>query len=271
MNFNWEEMCFEFEHGGFWRIYTDRIEYLRYEINRGLEDDYGLMTPVNPDDYWWFEKAKRQTGDYGAGNAVNISEAKVGSIITMGKFEMDNNTDNGSDTITWRVIDEKADRFLLISEYCISKQKTSSSYSTWENSISRKWLNETFYNDAFTQEEQDKIILSKIVNEDNTDTGTEGGNNTDDYLFLLSIDEVNKYFATDEERIAYGTLYVQELTDEDEDEFCWWLRTPGEIHVGLESDSIKQCYVGSQGFVYTEGESTCVYNVAVRPAMWVLK
>ena len=61
------------------------------------------------------------------------------------------------------------------------------------------------------------------------------------------------------------------VTDEDEDEFCWWLRTPGEIHVGLESDSIKQCYVGSQGFVYTEGESTCVYNVAVRPAMWVLK
>lgn len=57
MTFNWEEMCFEYEDYGYWRIYPDRIEYLRYWINRGLEDDYSEMSPVDPNDYWWFDEA----------------------------------------------------------------------------------------------------------------------------------------------------------------------------------------------------------------------
>lgn len=57
MTFNWEEMCFEYEYYGYWRIYPDRIEYLRYWINRGLEDDYIEISPVDPNDYWWFDEA----------------------------------------------------------------------------------------------------------------------------------------------------------------------------------------------------------------------
>jgi hypothetical protein len=37
---------------------------------------------------------------------------------------------------------------------------------TWENCTLRKWLNDTFYNTAFTDSEKTKIVESTIVNED---------------------------------------------------------------------------------------------------------
>lgn len=271
MIYDEEEGCYEFEFCGFWRLYTYKLEYNRYEINQYYGQKFEKVDPVKPEDFWWYEEAKRQTGDYGSGSAADISQAKIGDVISIGKYEMDNNTSNGLDDISWLVIDENDSGILVISKYCIAKQETSSSYETWETSVAREWLNNEFYSNAFTTEEKNKIITSTIVNDDNADTGMDGGNDTSDKLFLLSIDEANKYFTSKEDRKAYGTLYLQELVDEDEDSFGWWLRTPGKRFVTLSSEQIYQSYVGSNGYVYTEGCTAAVYNNGLRPAMWISK
>lgn len=57
----------------------------------------------------------------------------------------------------------------------------------------RKYLNGEFYN---TFSEPDRVRIIEVVNEnkDNPWYGTKGGNPTTDKIFLLSIDEVVKYF-----------------------------------------------------------------------------
>jgi len=271
MTYNTEKRYYEFEFCGLWNLYTYKLEYNRYEINQYYGQNFEQVVPVNPEDYWWYEIAKRQTGDYGSASSVDISQAKIGDIVSIGKFEMDNNTSNGADDITWVVIDENDNSILVISKYCIAQQQSSNSYDTWEKSIAREWLNGEFYNDAFTTEEKNMIITTKVVNADNPYTGMNGGNDTYDKLFLLSIDEANEYFSSEEERKAYGTLYLQELIDENENSLGWWLRTPGKKHVTIDNEQIFQSYVGSKGYVSTQGSATFVYNNGLRPAMWVSK
>lgn len=277
LKYDGENRCFVFAFMGDWRINGSNIGYNQFEVGAHYEyyqssGEFNTLKPVNPDDYWWYEKAKRQTGDYDSSSSVDILNASVGDIISFGKFEMDNDTANGYDDISWLVIDENDSGILVISKYCLTCQETSGDgYNTWENSVARKWLNDTFYKDVFTAEERRKIKKATITNADNPDTGIDGGNDTSDYLFLLSIDEVNKYFPTKEDRKAYGTLYLQDLIDENDETVNWWLRTPGKRSVSLGERLIYQSYVGSNGFVYTEGSSTTVYNGGLRPAMWLSK
>ena len=65
-------------------------------------------------------------------------------------------------------------------------------YVTWEKSSLRAWLNKKFINTAFSDEEKEKINITEIVNQDNPVYGIEGGNNTFDKIFLLSLSEVSE-------------------------------------------------------------------------------
>lgn len=272
LKYDGENRCFAFTFMGEWRINGSYIGYNRFEVGAHYEyyqsssGGFNTLKPANPNDYWWYEKAKRQTGDYDSASASDITQAKVGDVVSIGKYEMDNNNSNGKDDISWLVIDENESGILVISKYCIAQQRTSSSYETWETSVAREWLNGEFYNNAFTSDEKSKILTSTVVNKDNANTGVDGGNDTSDKLFLLSIDEANKYFSSNEERITYGTLYLQELIRED-DELDWWLRTPGKRNY----KSIYQSYVSSGGYVNSDGTSVNVYNFGIRPAMWISK
>ena len=67
---------------------------------------------------------------------------------------------------------------------------------TWENCSLRKWLNNEFYNTAFNDNEKQRILVMNIANNDNIDTGAKSGVNTYDKVFLLSIDEMMKYFGS---------------------------------------------------------------------------
>jgi hypothetical protein len=64
---------------------------------------------------------------------------------------------------------------------------------TWEQCSLRKWLNSSFYNTAFNESDKNKIIMSKLVNDNNPEYGTSGGNETEDKIFILSAKEAKKY------------------------------------------------------------------------------
>ena len=55
--------------------------------------------------------------------------------------------------------------------------------TTWETCSLRNWLNNEFYNMAFSNDEKKRIVSKIIVNEKNYEFGTDGGNSTEDKVF----------------------------------------------------------------------------------------
>lgn len=64
---------------------------------------------------------------------------------------------------------------------------------TWETSHIREYLNGEFYA-SFDTDDRNRIVEVVNENNDNPWYGTDGGNATKDKIFLLSIDEVVRYF-----------------------------------------------------------------------------
>lgn len=82
------------------------------------------------------------------------------------------------------------DLFLLSDQNLDSKKYNDKFASiTWEYSTIRSWLNGDFINSAFSSNEQMAIKTTNLKNDDNPEYGTMGGNDTEDRIFLLSIDE----------------------------------------------------------------------------------
>jgi hypothetical protein len=130
----------------------------------------------------------------------------------------------------WRVLDVQDSKALIISETLVNfKQYYTVEYYaeieglTWEDSDIRHYLNNEFYN-SFNEDDKARITDTIVINSGDPRLGTEGGNNTIDKIFLLSIDEVKMYFSDDEDRVMRATA----LEDGELYELRWWLRSPGK-------------------------------------------
>ena len=190
-----------------------------------------------------------------------------GDIVIFGNYEQDNDLTNGKEPIEWIVLETKSDRALLISRYALDGQRYNSQDVdvTWEKSTIRAWLNTRFIRDAFSEEEQKRIIYSTVSADKNPDyLSVNVGDETIDKLFLLSFQEADKYFSSDEMRICVGSPYCfsRGAYQEWKTEYCWWwLRTQGET-------GNSAAYVHAKGSISSEGLNDSVE--AVRPAMWIL-
>ena len=106
--------------------------------------------------------------------------------------------------------------------------------------------------------------------EKNKKYDTEAGNATRDKIFLLSINEANEYFASDEARMCVPTAYAiangaytnDNYRVDGEASSWWWLRSPG----GVQGDAACVSYVGG---VRSSGVHVSSDIVCVRPAMWI--
>jgi hypothetical protein len=190
---------------------------------------------------------------------------RVGDYITFGSYEQDNNFDNGAEEIEWLILDIQDGKALVISKYALHA-KTYNTYrdTTWEECALRNWLNNHFMNTAFSADEQQKIQFTTVVAEDNEEYGTEAGNDTQDKIFLLSIEEVNEYFDSDSARECKATEYaVANGVCKNNSGGCWWwLRSPGDAQNEAAS-------VFGDGVVYVDGYRVSIDYNAVRPAMWI--
>jgi len=128
----------------------------------------------------------------------------------------------------------------------------------------RKWLNNDFLNSAFTPEQLAIIALTNLVNNNNAKYGTYGGNPTQDKIFLLSIDEAEKYFASDSDQGAENTAYAEAMGADTNSKGMgwWWLRSPGD-------DAARAARVFYGGSVYEFGPNVDNDYDAVRPALWL--
>ena len=194
----------------------------------------------------------------------------VGNYVTFGSYPQ---TADGDDmtAIEWLVLAREGKKALLISRYGLDAKKYHSEYNaiSWQNCTLRPWLNSTFLNKAFTATEQSAILMTNVDNSKAQGyySYSDGGNNTEDKVFLLSYAEAHKYLGiTDdgynEELSVEATAYAKErgVATSDDNRIWWWLRSPGEA-----KDEATNVFPG--GYI-----SSCYVSYpsnAVRPALWV--
>ena len=195
-----------------------------------------------------------------------ISTCQVGDTVVLGTYEQDGVSSNGAEAIEWVVLAKEDGRALLLSKYALDCRPYNDDLDgvTWATCDLRSWLNGEFYEAAFSAGEQALVAESDLTNPDNEGYGTSGGADTQDRVFLLSIDEVGQYL-TDEERVCLPTAQAVAngaWTNSDTGACIWWLRSPGGGSRHAVVYSVGS--VGSIGwYVYTGGDAR-----AVRPALW---
>ena len=196
-----------------------------------------------------------------------IKLANIGDTVTFGKYEQDNNPSNGKEDIEWLVLAKDDNKALVISKYALDCQQYNTSFAnvTWETCSLRQWLNETFINNAFSDEEQKQIKRTTVPADKNPDYNTTPGNATNDKVFLLSIKEAEKYFSSGSARQCKPTKYAVAkgaFVHIDNDNCWWWLRSPG-----ISSGSAA--LVNYFGSIHYYGHRVSQAGDAVRPALWI--
>ena len=201
---------------------------------------------------------------------------EVGNFATFGTYPQ---TKEGTDQtpIEWIVLvyDETNHKTLLISKYGLDAVPYNTEYikTTWERCTLRIWLNDEFLKKAFSAKEQSAILVTNVDNssgQEYSNWGTNGGNNTQDRIFLLSYAEVNCYLSDRNNTNVAPTEYAiaqGAWTSERSDMMAygkragrWWLRSPGEHQ---SCAALVGCggTLSSWGVVDSHG--------AVRPALWL--
>ncbi len=205
----------------------------------------------------------------------------VGSEISFGSYEQEVNGDKWlREDIEWIVLAREGDNALLLSKYGLDTKayNEEAADTTWEQSTIRNWLNSSFMDTAFTNEEQAAIIKTKVDNsqaEGYSRLNTSSGNNTEDQVFLLSYKEAfEDYFTSDEERICTPTTYA-DWAGSAYTGFgggCrWWLRSPGEEQnaaLCVEDDGSLINRAAGTGSMYSR-DSVSHECICIRPALWV--
>ena len=187
--------------------------------------------------------------------------------VTFGHYEQDNDLTNGKEPIEWRVLKEEGGEVMLITRYALDAKpynETAGYRIHWPECTLRAWLNETFYAEAFDEEEQAAVILKTLKNWKEVDT--------QDRVFLLDNDEAKGLFANHVDRQTVPTAYAiaqgaYRSTKYGPGNAQWWLRTHS-----WESNR-RAAYVAASGGVMTCGGNSVgvVENAkwAVRPVICI--
>ncbi len=124
--------------------------------------------------------------------SFDFLKLNIGDVIEFGKYEQDANFYNGKENIEWILIDKNEQGLLLTTKYLLDCKPFNIFHRKvfWEDSSIRSWLNNEFYNNAFSNSEKELINTAYLINDENPYHKTFSGNNTYDKVFLLSISEV---------------------------------------------------------------------------------
>jgi hypothetical protein len=150
---------------------------------------------------------------------------------------------------------------------------------TWETCDLREYLNGEFFEFLCLSENFDVSRIAEVTNQNSNNPwfGTNGGNSTQDKIFLLSLEEVcgSLYFGDSMSRLKKQGSQEYWIYDKNSPKRVskyeyskdnivpkgWWTRSPADsnCHVAL---------VGECGDVHVDSTGvTCEYGV--RPALWL--
>ena len=220
-----------------------------FETKDGFQPEMFVTTPEKEK-----RKAIEHTDSYksAAEMQAEFSKANVGDTIMFGAYEQDSEKWEHKEPLEWIVLAREKDKMLVITKYCIEGSDVFNDY-VYERSMALYWLNNTFVNYAFNYEEKKMMKNSLFRN---------------NKLFFLKSHEVEKYFISNEARVAKATVYAAARESgfiKGIDEFCEWFiasRTSfnrmDEVVNGIGEISSPSVTLMGGG-----------YCAGIRPAMWI--
>ena len=190
----------------------------------------------------------------------------------------------------WLEIKRTSTKSLYLSRYIIDIRKYHNSELpiTWEQSDIRMWLNTDFYNE-FSAEEKSKICDTNLITNNNPEYFTDAGKDTIDKCFLLSFEEIIKFFSdinfsnqtqdllfknTNNYSLSAQVNMTKEKINVANERsgldysminghsIGWWLRTPG-------ANQKRTVRINCNGDIRLYGREVNRNLVGVRPAIWV--
>lgn len=190
--------------------------------------------------------------------------------------------------IKWRVLQNEGDTLLLLADTVLDCQRyeRTDGKITWATCSIRNWLNGyseymnvgwDFYTTGFSKEEQQAIVTSNLTNPKNPFHGTNGGSDTSDKVFLLSIPEItNEEYGFPSDYMTYSSTRQLKATDYAK-AMGVWMGTHNDLYSGnaiwmLRSPGSYQQTVSLVywfGHVYQDGYYAQRQYYGVAPAIRV--
>lgn len=174
---------------------------------------------------------------------------------------------NEKKPVEWLVLDEQDGHTLLMTKDIVDSKgwvNNGRNDITWAQTDLRQWLNNDFYNAAFSPSEQSQMALFNAVQLQNPRYKTPAGKATVDSVSILNYQELIHYMPTNLERRAKPTGYAAEQGCylNSEGDSAWWLRSPGPTATLPE-------HLASWGNLGARDHYIDDYTIGVRPAVWV--
>ena len=167
--------------------------------------------------------------------------------------------------IKWRVLSVDGNDAFLLSDMALDTKpyNEEKKFATWENCTLRAWLNDSFYNIAFTDKEKSVVTETKATN-------ISGDSMLDKVSILSNIDAGNASYGFNydsvksETRLAQITAYAKANgAFSYKENGCWWLRPYNEIR--------RYIYKVDAGgrFEEYDNEDISTTNTVIRPCIHI--
>lgn len=260
---------------------TDRKDWVAYDF---------YVSNSNETEYMWYQDVVNNGVKY---RGVYFTSYRpyftAETSSTSNSYQYDNGYSTSNvywfkyEPITWRVLDVQAGKAFLMANLVLDSQDYHYSYdartiggstvyaNNYKESHIRSWLNDNFYNTAFTAAEKARIQTTTVDNSV-ASTGFSSNSfacaNTSDKVFLLSYAEATSAtygLNTDASRQLQPSAYAQSqgvYTYTSNGNSYWWLRSPSSYDGHGARDVSSDGDVGSIDDV----RGTCF---GVVPALWI--
>ena len=220
----------------------------------------------------------------------SFQQSVFGNPVFMGYYEQDNDPSNLREPIKWQIlnVDAAGHRALLLSVYALDAVSFAEAMNTdaytmsglsWENSFVRGWLNNEFYQNAFSSSEKERILDTELETRDKT-----GVHHTVDKVFLLDVRELRQYLRKPANMACTPTPYALSLLSAGSvspEGYCsWMLREVVKVPVRNRLGAVREKTGNEVGYV-NQDHGLKLFNqrigcpvylsdlCAVRPAVWV--
>ena len=191
-----------------------------------------------------------------------MTETIFSKAVAFGSYPQQSDS---AEPIEWIVLDDDGESVLLLSRYCLASLPWHNDHEavTWNESDIRVWLNGEFLEAAFSEEERTAIVPAVLDNGDDLNYGTPVGEDTTDFIFLLSAGEAMTFLGSGERTAAPSDYALQQGAYTNGSGNCaWWLRSPGMTDT-------SPAYFASAGEIGDRAHEANEQIIGVRPAVRV--
>jgi len=181
--------------------------------------------------------------------------------------------------IKWRILTEESGKAFILCDSVITSMSWDETSNSYPGSDIRAWLNDQFYNTAFTELQQGVINITTVDNsaESTLISSPFDQENTNDKVFLLSLDEAtnSEYgLGTDNDMVRQmkpSDYALAVSTSIDQNGYSrWWTRSRyyGDVN---NCHELVSTIAPSGNWSYSDFNKYRVYDtyIGIVPAMWI--